>query len=647
MMNRKPIFLLIFHLTAVLILNGLSAIAGNAAYGADPTPVIVEAESGAAGSGIATAWEGDIGYVTAKTTFTGQTGPDDSTRLITYEITFRDTGYYQLFVRMRVGAGAWDDDSFFAARGFGPKSLTAGNDWLFINGLASAGFTASSDLVEEMGVAGSQVWKWVNISLNFFPAASAKTTFHVDSVNLTRTFQIATREDGLMIDKLAFGKADLFYTVETLDMGLPGLTTRPGVAEPYQGPPLAQGSSKFLGNVMASDKIFANYWDQITPGNEGKWESVGTTTDSTKWNWAPLDKLYDYARQNNLIFKNHTLIWGQQQPSWISTLDEAKQLQYIETWIRMVGMRYPEMDMIDVVNEPLVSHNPPDGVNGRANYKNALGGDGTTGWDWVITSFELARKYMPGHTKLILNDYGIINDNNATTAYLNIINLLKARNLIDGIGVQGHRFELEKTSTATLKNNLDRLVATGLPVYISEFDLGNLNNEGTPDDAQQLELYQKIFPVLWEHPGVKGITLWGYLEGEMWQSSCYLVLKNGDWRPAMTWLADYVRRTTAIPPGPSGNLSTATLEQNFPNPFGTTTEIRFFLSQPQRVTLTIYDNLGREVTTLINKKLDPGSYSIPWKVRHESGNRVESGMYYYRLVAGSTVLSRKMVVMEE
>ena len=114
---------------------------------------------------------------------------------------------------------------------------------------------------------------------------------------------------------------------------------------------------------------------------------------------------------------------------------------------------------------------------------------------------------MPS-AKLLLNDYGIINDNSATTSYLKIINLLKDRNLIDGIGVQGHRFELERADTTVMRKNLDRLAATGLPVYISEFDLGNLGNTGTPDDDQQLQLYKKIFPVLSQRSWVKLLILW-------------------------------------------------------------------------------------------------------------------------------------------
>ncbi|HOY51506.1 MAG TPA: hypothetical protein PLX49_07055, partial [Prolixibacteraceae bacterium] len=60
--------------------------------------MVTEAESGVAGSGISTLQDGSIRYITAKSNYTGQSGPGDSIRLITYAVTFRDTGYYQLFV---------------------------------------------------------------------------------------------------------------------------------------------------------------------------------------------------------------------------------------------------------------------------------------------------------------------------------------------------------------------------------------------------------------------------------------------------------------------------------------------------------------------------------------------------------------------
>ena len=68
-----------------------------------------------------------------------------------------------------------------------------------------------------------------------------------------------------------------------------------------------RGRAKFLGNVknVNDDKNFISIWNQLTPGNEGKWGSVATTEDTTKWNWGRLDALYNYAINNHLIFKDH------------------------------------------------------------------------------------------------------------------------------------------------------------------------------------------------------------------------------------------------------------------------------------------------------------------------------------------------------
>ena len=53
---------------------------------------------------------------------------------------------------------------------------------------------------------------------------------------------------------------------------------------------------------------FLQYWDQITPENEGKWASVEATRDV--YNWSGLDRAYNFAKQNNIPFKQHTFIWG-------------------------------------------------------------------------------------------------------------------------------------------------------------------------------------------------------------------------------------------------------------------------------------------------------------------------------------------------
>jgi hypothetical protein len=116
---------------------------------------------------------------------------------------------------------------------------------------------------------------------------------------------------------------------------------------------------------------------------------------------------------------------------------------------------------------------------------------------------------------------------------------LKERDLIDGIGVQGHNFEVNGgASISTLVNNLTNLANIGLPIFITEFDI----NEA--DDNTQLEKYQTIFPPIYEHPGVVGMTLWGYIQYQIWQTNAYLLDDRYDERPAMEWLRTHLQLHT-------------------------------------------------------------------------------------------------------
>lgn len=287
---------------------------------------------------------------------------------------------------------------------------------------------------------------------------------------------------------------------------------------------IAKGQSRFIGNVIGTyiPSDFAKYWNQVTPENAGKWGNVGVSENPAKWNWAPLDSIYEYAVAHHFPFKFHNLVWGPQQPTWIASLPPARQKKMVEYWISEAGKRCPKAAMVDVVNEPI--QKPPV-------YKNALGGDGSTGWDWVIWAYERARKAFP-HSKLLINDYNILRSRANTEKYIHIIDILKKRHLLDGIGCQGHF--MEKVSPDTIASNLKLLAATGLPIYISEYDVDEAN------DSTQLAIYKQQFPLFWNNPDVRGITLWGYIQGIIWRKDAYLVRKNGTERPALKWMIKYV-----------------------------------------------------------------------------------------------------------
>lgn len=291
--------------------------------------------------------------------------------------------------------------------------------------------------------------------------------------------------------------------------------------------PLAKEHSKFLGNIIANNvrPNFDTYWNQITPENAGKWGSVEYTRGNM--NWSALDLAYNHAKAKGYKFRFHTFVWGSQEPSWISSLSQAEQKAEMEEFMTLVAQRYPAIDYIDVVNEPL--HQP-------SNIRQAIGGDGTTGWDWIVWSFRKARQLFP-NSKLHINDYGIINDPNAARRYVEIVKISQKENLIDGIGIQCHEFNLNWTSVATMRNVLGILAATGLPVYVTELDISG--NPAGDEDSQYL-MYREKFPVLWEHESVAGVTLWGYVSGATWKTGTGIVESNGTERKAMKWLRSYM-----------------------------------------------------------------------------------------------------------
>jgi len=98
----------------------------------------------------------------------------------------------------------------------------------------------------------------------------------------------------------------------------------------------------------------------------------------------------------------------------------------------------------------------------------------------------------------------------------------------------------------------------------------------------------------------------------------------------------------------NNNISTFSLAQNYPNPFNPTTKIKYTIpivetkhtSSQQMVTLKIYDVLGNEVATLVNEEIFAGEYEAEF-----NGNNLPSGIYFYQLIAGTFIQTRKMVLL--
>lgn len=122
---------------------------------------------------------------------------------------------------------------------------------------------------------------------------------------------------------------------------------------------------------------------------------------------------------------------------------------------------------------------------------------------------------------------------------------------------------------------------------------------------------------------------------------------TSDWINHLVLKIEY-QGETATAVGAEQTLSTTanlSLQQNYPNPFNSSTTIRFSLPASQTTELAIYDLTGQRVAILLAGMRNAGTHAINWDGRDEHGRDLASGLYLYRLLTGSQVATRKLLLL--
>lgn len=324
------------------------------------------------------------------------------------------------------------------------------------------------------------------------------------------------------------------------------------------GAQISKNPYKFLGNITTYGSMdtdgyrYSDLWNQVTPENETKWSSVEGTRGSFSWYGA--DNSYNYAKNNKLHFKFHCFAWGSQYPEWIITLSAKERYDEIVKWIDAAKKHYPNLELIDVVNEALSGHQ-----QGTRYFEEALGGAGVSGYDWIVNAFELVHTRWPDAI-LIYNDFNTFQWD--TDRYIELVKaLIDAGAPIDAYGCQSH--DLNDMSGANLKTVMAKIQnALQIPMYITEYDINQQS-----DDTQLLR-YKEQIPLMWESDYCAGITIWGYIQGKTWEDYSGISSGAGKERPAMKWLREYMKTDKAL---------TAGFRKNFPLTNGWTKEASVYV----------------------------------------------------------------------
>ena len=327
-----------------------------------------------------------------------------------------------------------------------------------------------------------------------------------------------------------------------------------GAVSAFAGPGLADGAAKFVGNITTRGQVqsdFSKYWNQITAENECKWASIEGTRG--RYNWSGCDACYNWAKNNGGHFKFHALVWGSQYPNWLNGLSTDETKKAITQWFDAVKEHYPDLEMIDVVNEAIRTGNNQyhSGYGSGNNIIPALGGDNGQ-YTFVTTAFKMARERWP-KAILIYNDYNTVQWNKDQG--IDLINTIKKNGApVDAYGLQAHDMMSQGggaggtggggscLSINTLKSVISEIWnKTQMPMFISEYDIG------TDNDNIQKQCYSEQISYFMENEHIAGITLWGYVYGATWINNGNSgIIKNGNDRPAMTWLKDYLSKNKGV-----------------------------------------------------------------------------------------------------
>ena len=308
---------------------------------------------------------------------------------------------------------------------------------------------------------------------------------------------------------------------------------------------IADGASKFLGNTTFNGipEDYGTYWNQITPERECTWVIV--EKERGVYDWSGCDQTYNWAKENHATFSFRTLLWGSHYPVWLNGLEVDETKKAITDWFDAVQEHYPDLEMIEVVNEAVKNgDNYHSGFGRGNNFIEALGGN-SGNYEFVVTAFKMARERWP-KAILIYNDYNTIQWQKEQA--IDLLKKIKAQGApVDAFGMQFHETTNQGSGhyclhSSVLKRALHEAhEQTGLPIYITQYDVGDR------DDDFQKKCYMEHIPLLMETEYVAGITLWGYVYGKTWiscgaqEQGCSGLIKDGVERSAMTWLKEYFK----------------------------------------------------------------------------------------------------------
>ncbi|MBP1969304.1 endo-1,4-beta-xylanase [Virgibacillus natechei] len=285
-------------------------------------------------------------------------------------------------------------------------------------------------------------------------------------------------------------------------------------------------------------EILKRHYNSIVAENVMK--PISIQPEEGEFDFTEADKIVNFAKENDMDLRFHTLIWHSQVPDWFFLDEEGNEmvdetdpnqreenkellLERLENHVETVVKRYrDEVDAWDVVNEVI----DPDAANDQGLRESAW--YQITGTDYINKAFETAREHAGDDAQLFINDFNTEVEPKKTHLYNLVEDMLDQGVPIDGVGHQAH-IQLDWPTLDEMKDSIDQFASLGLDNHITELDVSLYGWPPTPafpsyDEIvmsgvlyDQATRYDQLFELYEElNDEISNVTFWGIADDHTW-----------------------------------------------------------------------------------------------------------------------------------
>ena len=253
--------------------------------------------------------------------------------------------------------------------------------------------------------------------------------------------------------------------------------------------------------------LLAKEFNSITPENALKMGPLRPTQD--QYDFEPADTIIDFALENGMQVRGHTLVWSNQLPEWLTTHpwteEELRNILH-EHISNVVGRYKGRIYAWDVVNEAFDKNND---LTAHIWYN-------VIGPEYIELAFQWAHEADP-QAKLFYNDIGAEGLGERSDKIFSLVEHLQSHGIpIHGVGLQYHTRLETAPDPEAVSANIARLANLGLEVHITELDVRLEEPFSEVELAEQAKIYQDVLQVCLDAPNCTNLTMWGLTDKHSW-----------------------------------------------------------------------------------------------------------------------------------